>query len=185
MRLRSAATAAVVFIGSLTLAAPGSASASSGVSVSCGYGMVKVPSNIHSAPVATRPGQVVVMKTTIRNISGTKLTGASISQRVVPAKNHRGPAPTMSWRVGSGSWHKFYLTWHSVPKNSNLLPYWQTNRGAIGTLTAHSVRALQIRIAFHRGDAKGIYYGTVDVNAPACGWDDQLVGAGKLDSYYA
>jgi hypothetical protein len=185
VRLRSATTAAVVLTGSMALAAPVSASASSAASASCGYGMVKVPSNIHSAPVATRPGQVVVMKTTIRNTSGIKLTSASIIQHVVPAKNHRGPAPTMSWRVGHGSWHKFYLTWHSVPKKSNLQPYWETNRGAIGTLAAHSVRALQVRIAFHRGDSKGIYFGSVLVNARGCGLDDLLVGGGGLDSFYS
>jgi hypothetical protein len=47
------------------------------------------------------------------------------------------------------------------------------------------VRALQVRIAFHRGDSKGIYFGSVLVTARGCGLDDLLVGGGGLDSFYS
>lgn len=120
------AAAAVLICGGSIIAGSAAAEAST----ACREGAISAPFN-HSIPTAHRPGHAVTVHTTLTNKTGTTFRGVFFDYSIaVPANhNHWGPAPTVSWRWGAGSWHHLALARnHSSPDHA-----WYSEDHTLGT----------------------------------------------------
>ncbi len=150
-------------------------------STACREGAISAPLN-HSIPTAPRPGQAVTVHTTLHDKTGTTFDGVFFDYSfAVPANhNHWGPAPTISWRWGSGSWHHLALTRNNAsPQHS-----WYSEDQTLGTLKAHQSKTLQFKFAFHQGDPTGIYNGVALIGAHTTCGQTLLAAVGGLEPAY-
>ncbi|MCO6007166.1 hypothetical protein NE236_19475 [Actinoallomurus purpureus] len=174
-----AASAAAVLIPAATTFLSGMPAAEA--STICHQGAIKA-SWSNSFPTAHRPGQSVTVRTTLYNKTGTTLRGLffDYSIGVPPNHNHWGPTPTVSWRWGHGSWHRFGLS----RNNSSPQHDWYSEDHTLGALYAHKSKTLQFKVAFHKGDPTGTYSGIAMIGARATCGITLLAVAGNLGPAY-
>jgi hypothetical protein len=173
-------TAAALLTFAATIAAGGPA-ADASASTACRDGAISAPFN-HSMPIAHHPGQGVTVHTTLRNKTTTTFRGVFFQYGIaVPAEhNHWGPAPTISWRWGHGSWHHLALA-RNLPSPDHA---WESQDQTIGTLNAHQSKSLQFKIAMHKGDPTGTYFGVAIIGAQITCGPTVLAAAGGLEPTY-
>jgi hypothetical protein len=147
----------------------------------CREGAISAPFN-HSIPTAHRPGQAVAVHTTLHDKTGITFRGVFFNYSIaVPVgHNHWGPAPTIGWRWGHGSWHRLALTRNYASPDHD----WYSGDHALGTLNAHQSKPLQFKIAFHKGDPTGTYDGVALIGAHTTCGQTLLAAAGGLEAAY-
>jgi len=171
-------TATALLAGAVTVVAGGPAAEAS---TPCHEGAISAPFN-HSIPTAHRPGQAVTVHTTLHNKTGTTFRGVFFDYSIaVPVHhNHWGPAPTISWRWGHGSWHHLGLTRNNASPDHA----WDGEDQTLGTLHAHQSKSLQLKLAFHKGDPAGTYDGVDLIGARTTCGETLLAAAGGLEPAY-
>lgn len=167
-------------------ATPADASTSNGAERltpgSCSAHMLRIPFT-GTIITARRPGHPVTNALTFRNVSRIKLTRVFFDYELDSPSRHRGPTPTMSWRLDHRRWHSLPLPfWTPQSKKTNA--FWESRDTVIGTIAAHSRHRLQLRITFHRRDHSGIYDGQAAFGAPACGSGRMMIGFGEINFAY-
>jgi len=132
---------------------------------------------------ARRPGHAVMNALTFRNVSAIRLRRVFFDYELDSPSAHRGPTPTVSWRLDERRWHWLPLPfWTPQSKKTNA--FWESNDTVVGTIAAHSRHRLSLRITFHRRDHSGFYDGQAMFGAPACGNGKMMIGFGEIDFAY-
>jgi hypothetical protein len=132
---------------------------------------------------ARRAGQSVTNALTFRNVSTARLTRVFFDYELDSPSRHRGPTPTMSWRLDHRRWHALPLPFWT-PQSTKTNAFWESKDTVVGTIAAHSRHRLQMRITFHSRDHSGIYDGQAGFGAPACSNGGTLIGFGEINFAY-
>jgi hypothetical protein len=141
------------------------------LSSGCQAGMVRVTPDSSNGVIAHKPGEAVSVRAVVKNNSRTTLKLATFDYELAIGNyNHWAPTPSLSWRLGTGPWHKLGVTFHpGNPRDQYSLSYWYASGVSIGTLKARSTHSLDMKMSFHRGDPARFYLGDLMILSRTCG----------------